>query len=104
MTPGEKAYITQAYNALVAAGWQPIEVDDGDSEDLVRTPNLQTMLEAIDAVDYSWAFFKDESGHLMGMMLVLGNDPTGVEVISDYHTNSKYPSFSKTLDNLGEIA
>jgi hypothetical protein len=102
MTPGERAYITQAYNALVAAGWTPVGVDDGDSEDLVPTKSLEQMLEAIDSVDASWAFFQNVYGHKRDMMLVLGNDPSGVEVIADYHTSSK-DNFGLTLASLGEL-
>lgn len=79
---------------LGAAGFVPALVDYGD--DRVETPTIKDAMELIFNLDDAWLYFKEPSGRLHGVYLVLGN--SGDDVISDYTCGVGELDFQRRMD------
>lgn len=76
---------------LNKAGWDAVNVDDGEETTNVST--AKSAMELIFNLDDCFVSFKDGSGRKGWIRLVLGNE---LDVISDYSAN--VPVFSTTVD------
>lgn len=96
----ERRVIRGAIRALKAAGWQPLEVNDGGESDEPATTE-GAMIEAAFAVDEARLYFKHaDHERRCWFFVVFGNAEDGSEVIADYCCpEDGRKSFSDTLDS-----
>ena len=86
----EKAIVRNLVGECIAAGFVPMEVDDGGDEN-VPTIDIESVIEAVFSVDESRVYFQPigDRGHgkpKHGVFLVGGN---GCDIISDWHCGNK---------------
>ena len=80
----DRAAATQIIDAVVAAGWNLLHVNDG--EEVIKVKTRNEALEAVFAVDMAHVFFQNARTFNVGWIwFVLGNDPE--EVAADYTVN-----------------
>lgn len=96
----ERRVIRGAIRALKAAGWLPLEVNDGGETDEPAATE-GAMIEAACAVDQAHLYFKHaDHERRCWFMVVFGNAEDGSEVIADYCCpDDGRKSFSDTLDS-----
>lgn len=89
MTPGEAAMVKATVAAMEQRGYSLTHVWDGG--EFVKTPTLDECLAAVDSVSESVIHVRkldaDPLTHhssRVAFFVVLGNDPTGEEVIADH--------------------
>ena len=87
---------------LIAAKFKLLMVDEE------KTPDVESVVDAICAVDDSRLYVENPQGKTLGIYIVLGNDLG--EAVCDYHVdsyleeviNSYYDRFEKELEKIEE--
>lgn len=98
LTQSEQAIITGIFDALEAAGFKCLFVDDGGDDDPdTMNPTRQQALELIDGVGQSTAVFThpDTGAKRFGVFFVLGNSPG--EVAANY---TDLQPFARIIDGV----
>lgn len=92
----ERELVRGVIRALKAAGWEPVEVDDGGDEPEPATTET-AMIEAVFAVDQATAWFR-HAGHPRKccILFVCGE---GDDIIADHSAPDPDPAaFNATID------
>jgi hypothetical protein len=93
MNNNEKKIVSDLYNTLKHAGWNLFKVFDGEESYSVSAK--QELFDAVDSVEYTWAYFR-KNGKTHGVMLIPGNDG---DIISDYPYNNEEDEFQRLVES-----
>ena len=103
MTYGEKRVMHDIMTALSKAGWKPTYTDATDDDTYVKVRSIKAAIESVDTVDMATVTFSKKGCNNMGILFVLGNDPSGCEVASDWNVND-HNDFDKILSSVNTEA
>jgi hypothetical protein len=78
----ERTEVARILTALAAEGWHVTSIDNGGDAD-ERPATIDAALDVIFGVDCCTIVVTRE-GRNHGILIVLGNDPDGSEVVADY--------------------
>ena len=92
MNSTERKIVSDLYTTLNSAGWILFKVFDGEESYPVSTK--QELFDAVDSVEYIWAYFR-KNGKRHGVMLIPGNDG---DIISDYTYNNEENEFQNLVE------
>lgn len=95
MTPGEKSVLNKMFKILKNYEWEPSFVFDGEEQ--IPVKNKKQAIDIIDSVDSSTVTFSKQNNMNMGVFIVLGNDPSGIEVAADWNVSDKN-DFDKAME------
>lgn len=91
----ERRIVANLIAHLAAAGFVPVEVDDG-GDDNVACNDVKSAMEAIFSVDESVLFMAKPAGLEHGIVLIAGN---GVDIVSDWNYSVGDPDgFNVAMD------
>ena len=108
MTPGEKAAASKVLEMLGEGGWKPlwVETDPGSAEDYTREmigadqPPAEShafIIDQLDGLDMAYVVFcSDDFPKREGVQFIMGNHPSGSELVADHTCRSKH--FMEIMD------